>query len=100
MLAAQQSCPHCQQPTQAAHAECGCGCNTSHTIALHDHHTTHDSSQDVVKLFDELSDQTAIIRQIQVQIMRKVFTYVLTVAGAIVLLIAGVAWFTKSIGLW
>lgn len=54
----------------------------------------------MTRLFDELSDQTTLIHQIQVQIMRKVFTYVLSLAGAIALLIAGAAWFTKSVGLW
>jgi hypothetical protein len=102
MLATQKGCPHCQSSAQDDGASCGCGGSHSHTIHLHDHdhEHNHDEPQDMVKLFDSLSEQTSMIRDIQVQIMRKALTYLAALLIGLIVVVGGIVWLTKSLGWW
>lgn len=101
MLATQKGCPTCQGSAQGDAASCGCGSSHSSTIHLHDHDHDHgEQPQDMVKLFDSLSEQTSMIRDIQVQIMRKALMYLAFLVLALIAGIAGIVWLTKALGWW
>lgn len=54
----------------------------------------------MVKLFDSLSEQTSMIRDIQVQIMRKALTYLAALLIGLIVVVGGIVWLTKSLGWW